>query len=196
LTNKRASHDPARSTRDPKPRGPLQVSQANPFFTIKREIKSRSSEKEENDIQAEISSLKKSRLEDIDIVRVLLVKDPSNHYRKQPLQGSQNIVSVAKNFLAGEDREVFIAVNLDQTLKINSIHVVSIGTVNMSLVHPREVFKTAILSNASHIVLAHNHPSGNPEPSDEDIRMTSRLFQCGELLGIKVVDHIIIGDSE
>jgi len=72
---------------------------------------------------------------------------------------------------------------------------VSIGTVNASLVHPREIFKVALLCNASAVILAHNHPSGNPTPSHEDIDITNRLKKAGEILGIEVLDHIIIGDN-
>lgn len=138
----------------------------------------------------------RKKLEGIYIVKVLLVKDSGSLYRKQPIKRPQSAASVAKKFLAGEDREVFITLNLDQSLKINSIHVVSVGSPGAAIVEPREVFKTAILSNARSIVLAHNHPSGNPDPSDEDKRITCRLFQCGDELGIKVEDHIIIGDGE
>jgi DNA repair protein RadC len=73
------------------------------------------------------------------------------------------------------------------------IEPVSIGTANASLVHPREVFRAAISHGASSVVLAHNHPSGNPEPSDDDIALTRRLVEAGRLLGIEVLDHIVIG---
>jgi DNA repair protein RadC len=139
---------------------------------------------------------KERKLENIDIVRVLLIKDSGSHYRKQPIRRPESAVSVAKNFLAGQDREVFITLNLDQSSKINSIHVVSIGSTGATIVQPREVFKTAILSNASSVILAHNHPSGNPAPSDDDNQITCKLFQCGDELGIEVLDHIIIGDGE
>ena len=69
---------------------------------------------------------------------------------------------------------------------------VSVGTLNASLVHPREVFKKAILNNSSHVIVAHNHPSGDPTPSDDDIATTKRLIEAGKILGISVVDHIIV----
>ena len=163
---------------------------------MKRETESRSSEEEEDNMKAETFLVKERRLENVDIVRVLLVKDSDSNYRKLPVKRSDDAVSAANKFLAGEDREVFIVINLDRSLKINSIHVVAIGSMAAAIIHPREVFKTAILSNTSSIVLAHNHPSGNPAPSDEDKRITEQLFECGDLLGIKVEDHIIIGDDE
>lgn len=143
------------------------------------------------------NSLSKNRkIENVDIVRVLLFKDSKSPYRRQAMNSPEEAASVAKKFLAGEDREVFIAMNLDMRHKVNSIHVVAIGTVEAALVEPREIFKTAILSNASRIIVAHNHPSGDSNPSDDDERMTCRLLKCGDLLGIRVEDHIIVGDDE
>ena len=141
-------------------------------------------------------SIKEAGLRSIDIVRVMLVKDSNSSYRIKAIRNSESVVSVVKKFLANEDREVFIAINLDRSSKINSINVVAIGSASEASIHPREIFKAAILSNATHIVLAHNHPSGNPEPSEEDRQITYRLLQCGDLLGIRVEDHIIIGDDE
>ncbi|MDD5244111.1 MAG: JAB domain-containing protein, partial [Syntrophorhabdaceae bacterium] len=77
--------------------------------------------------------------------------------------------------------------------KIIGLSTVSIGTLNASLVHPREVFKDAIRHSASSVVIAHNHPSGDPEPSEEDLKITRRLVESGKILGIEVLDHIIIG---
>ena len=79
--------------------------------------------------------------------------------------------------------------------RITAINTVSIGTLPSSLVHPREVFKPAILTNAASIILAHDHPSGDPMPSEDDLNITCRLKAAGELLGISVLDHIIIGYS-
>jgi DNA repair protein RadC len=105
-------------------------------------------------------------------------------------------MKIAKDFLTGQDREIFITINIDNSKQINSINVVSMGTLNNTIIHPREIFKSAILSNADSIILAHNHPSGNPEPSYEDSQITCRLFECGDLLDIKVLDHIILGDGK
>ena len=92
------------------------------------------------------------------------------------------------------DREQFIIACLNTKNEPTNILVVSVGTLNKAIVHPREVFKTAILSNAASIVALHNHPSGNSEPSQQDIELTNRLYEAGELLGIKLLDHLIIGD--
>ncbi len=74
-------------------------------------------------------------------------------------------------------------------------HLVSIGTVNSALVHPRECYRTAILDGAAALILAHNHPSGDPTPSSEDIKITRQLIRAGEVMGIKVLDHVIVGDT-
>ena len=91
------------------------------------------------------------------------------------------------------EKEHFIALLLDTKNKIITEDTISIGTLNSSLVHPREVFKNAIKESANTIILVHNHPSGEPEPSEEDREITRLLIQAGELLNIKVLDHIIIG---
>lgn len=91
--------------------------------------------------------------------------------------------------------ESFYIFTLDTKNKINGMFEVSRGTLNASIVHPRDVFQRAILQNANSIILMHNHPSGDPTPSTEDINITNRLQESGQLLGIKVLDHIIVGDE-
>jgi DNA repair protein RadC len=97
--------------------------------------------------------------------------------------------------LKNETKEHFITLHLDGKNRIVCKEVVSIGSLNQSIVHPREVFKTALLSNAAAIVLIHNHPTGDTTPSSEDKSITKRLCEAGEILGIKVLDHIIIGED-
>jgi DNA repair protein RadC len=89
--------------------------------------------------------------------------------------------------------EVFILVCLDTKNKVTGLFKVSQGSLNSSIVHPREVFKRALMQNASSIILAHNHPSGDTTPSLEDISITKRLYEAGNLLGVEVLDHIIVG---
>lgn len=93
-------------------------------------------------------------------------------------------------------KEHFKIAILDTKNQILSIETISIGTLNASIVHPRDVFKIAIKRNANSIILIHNHPSGDPSPSNEDISITNRLIDAGNLIGIKVLDHIIIGDNK
>jgi len=98
-------------------------------------------------------------------------------------------------FLKPECKEYFITLHLDGKNRILCLDMVSQGSLNQSLVHPREVFKTAMLSSAAAMILVHNHPSGDPTPSGEDKELTHRLIEGAEILGIRVLDHIIIGDS-
>jgi DNA repair protein RadC len=92
-------------------------------------------------------------------------------------------------------QERFKVLLLNIKNEIMGIEEVSIGSINMSLVDPREVFRLAVKRGAASVVLAHNHPSGNPEPSDADIEFTKRLMEAGDVLGVKVVDHLVIGDG-
>jgi len=93
------------------------------------------------------------------------------------------------------DREIFICLHLNIKNSLLTWEVVSVGSLNFSVVHPREVYKGAILSNAASIIFCHNHPSGDLEPSPEDIAVTKRLQDAGKLLGIQVLDHIIFGEE-
>lgn len=95
-------------------------------------------------------------------------------------------------FLQKEEFRILI---LDTKNQITKVETISIGTLNASIVHPRDVFKTALLNSANSIILVHNHPSGDTTPSNEDINITNRLIDAGKLLGIKVLDHIILGDN-
>jgi len=96
---------------------------------------------------------------------------------------------------AGLPHEEMMVVHLDAKNKPIGWQIISQGSLTLSIVHPREVFKGAILANSAAIVLAHNHPSGDPTPSSEDRELTSRLKMAGELLGIRLVDHIIVCDK-
>lgn len=92
-------------------------------------------------------------------------------------------------------KEYFKIILLDTKNNIKKVSEISVGSLSSSIVHPREVFSEAVVNSASSIILVHNHPSGESEPSHEDINLTNRLDECGKILGIKVLDHIIIGDG-
>jgi DNA repair protein RadC len=92
-------------------------------------------------------------------------------------------------------KEYFKIIILDTKNKVLDVCTISIGSLNSSIVHPREVFHEAVKKSAASILLVHNHPSGETQPSREDINITKRLIEAGELMGIKVLDHIIIGDG-
>ena len=131
----------------------------------------------------------------INIVSIKMVKESSFQYLARQILSPNDAYEMIKEQLAGLDREQFIIACLNTKNEPTNISVVSVGSLNKAIVHPREVFKTAILSNAASIMAFHNHPSGETTPSQQDIQLTNRLYQAGELLGIKLLDHLIIGDG-
>lgn len=138
---------------------------------------------------------KKEPAKRINVVSIKMVKESSILYDIRRIQAPQDAVELGKRFLEESDREQLLVCCLDAKNQPTAINVVSVGNLNTSLVHPREVFKPAILSNSASIILFHNHPSGDPTPSNEDKLITQRLRESGEILGIKLIDHIIIGDN-
>ena len=132
----------------------------------------------------------------VGIVSLKLVKESSVLYETRTIRSPYDAYKLIKNFLIDSDREKFVVACLDTKNQPVNISVVSIGSVNSAIVHPREVFKVAMLSNASKIICFHNHPSGNLKCSKEDENITNRLKECGEILGIELVDHIIVGDND
>ena len=129
------------------------------------------------------------------IYRVMLVREARMPYAEHQLRSSADAARMLATYLADVDREHFVVFMLDQKNHVIGIHTVSMGSLTASIVHPREVFKAAILANAATILCGHNHPSGDPQPSQEDRAITHRLAEAGKLLGINVVDHIIIGSA-
>ena len=138
---------------------------------------------------------KKQPAKRINVVSIKMVKESSILYDIRRIQAPKDAVEIGKRFLEESDREQLLVCCLDAKNQPTAINVVSVGNLNNSLVHPREVFKPAILSNLASIILFHNHPTGDPTPSKEDKNITERLKECGNILGIKVIDHIIIGDN-
>ncbi|WP_081039881.1 JAB domain-containing protein, partial [Carnobacterium maltaromaticum] len=98
--------------------------------------------------------------------------------------------------IGDEAQEVLLLVALNTKNKINAIHKVFSGSLDSSIAHPREIFRSALLNNAARILIYHNHPSGNTDPSIEDYELTDRFFAAGELLGIEVLDHIIVAGND
>lgn len=111
------------------------------------------------------------------------------------IRDSARAATILRPLFHGLDREQFLVACLDAKHAIIGVNVVSIGSLTLSIVHPREVFKAAILLNSAALICAHNHPSGDPEPSSEDRVLTARLRQAGDLIGITILDHIILGDD-
>ncbi len=127
---------------------------------------------------------------------ISLVKEAGSVYvTAKALVSARLVFEVASDLFEGYDREAFYVICLDTKAKVIGINLVSLGTLSGSLVHPREVFKAAILLNASKIICAHNHPSGDPSPSAQDNELTLRIVAAGRLMGIFVLDHVICGED-
>lgn len=128
---------------------------------------------------------------EIKVVNVRLVKEPSLYSTKE-VTSPEAVMEVVAGELKNYDREVFAILNLKTNGKPINLHICSVGTLDAAMINPREAFKAIILSNAASFICVHNHPSGNCEPSQDDIAVTERMVRCGELMGIKMLDHIII----
>ncbi len=115
--------------------------------------------------------------------------------QRSRMNGPAEVAALLWRYFQDTDREHFAALLLDTKNQLIGITTVSVGDLSSALVHPREVFKPAILSNAASVILAHNHPSGDPQPSPEDVATTRRLQEAGQILGIEVLDHVVIGDA-
>jgi len=124
----------------------------------------------------------------------LTIQEGTAEYVANTISNAQAVYALF-SFLQQETKEHFIALHLDAKNRILCIDRVSAGTMTNSLIHPREVFKTALLSSAASLLLIHNHPSGDPTPSRDDILITEKLKGAGEIMGIAVLDHVIIGDG-
>ena len=131
----------------------------------------------------------------LDKVAIRMVKEPPL-YSSTPVRSPDDAVRLMAEMLKGYDREVFCIVNFRNDMTPINMNIVSMGTLNASLVHPREILKSPILSNAAHVMAFHNHPSGSLSPSQEDIQITDRLQKLLDLAGIPLLDHIIIGNGD
>lgn len=122
-----------------------------------------------------------------------LIREGSVEGYGSRVSSSADVVRLVAADLKNADREHFLSILLNTKNVPIGVDEVGIGSLNHSVVHPREVFKTAILASAASLILVHNHPSGDPDPSSEDLALTKRLRKAGKLLGISVLDHVIIG---
>ena len=118
--------------------------------------------------------------------------------RKKPpsLRAPGDVYKLMRPRFENADREHFYAILLNTKNVVVAVELVSIGSLNASIVHPREILKPAITNSAGSIILVHNHPTGDPEPSREDVEFTRRFAKCGELIGIELLDHVIIGNGQ
>lgn len=111
------------------------------------------------------------------------------------IRNAADVGSLMMPRLSYLDREHFVVVLLSTKNQVLGTELISVGSLNASLAHPREIFKPCLRRNAASLILVHNHPSGDPSPSPEDIAMTRRLIEAGRIMGIEVLDHVIIGDG-
>lgn len=148
------------------------------------------------EISTHSKNKKETEVKRINFISLRVVKEKSVIYENGFIRSPQDSYRCIKPFLECKDREYFIVVTLDTKNQPTSINICHIGNLNSSIVHPREVFKTAVLSNAASILIAHNHPSGVVDPSREDKEITKRLVSAGNIIGIEVLDHLIIGDDK
>lgn len=133
------------------------------------------------------------------IYTLQLVRSATASYKATKIDSttkSRQFAMDALAFLANRPQEEFWVVTLDTKLKPIGLHHVTTGTLDATLVHPREVFRNAFLVNAAAILLVHNHPSGDPTPSRQDFEVTDKMRKCGDMLGIQSIDHLIIGAEE
>ncbi len=127
--------------------------------------------------------------------RISLVREPGVKLTERPqVQDAAAAARLFAEYFGESDREIFALAMLSVRHHVLGVHTVSVGCLTSSLVHPREVFRVAILGGAAALLVAHCHPSGDPEPSAEDLALTRRLKSAGDLLGIAVLDHIIVGE--
>ena len=135
----------------------------------------------------------------ISFLNLKVVKETSGRYDiRKKVQGPKDIFNIAQKVIRANEyaEENLWLITLDIKNNITGIFTVSIGSLNSSIVHPREIFKRAVLQNAASIIICHNHPSGDPVPSKEDINITKRIYEAGKILGIELLDHVIIGDNK
>ena len=129
-----------------------------------------------------------------ELVLTRRLADPLIYWPQKALTSPTVIYAMFGDWSLACDREHFVVLCLDSKNRITGYHVVSVGSLSASLVHPREVLKAVILSNSAAMILMHNHPSGDPEPSSEDFKVTHKMYKAGQAIGIPVLDHVIVAE--
>jgi len=131
----------------------------------------------------------------IPIVRVALVREGTVSSETRTVRAPSDAASVVRETIGDYDREAFVVLLLNTKHRIIGVHIAGIGTLDSAPTGPREVFRAAILAGAKAVIFGHNHPSDDPTPSAADLHLTRRLVKAGDLLGIPVLDHVIIGET-
>jgi len=116
--------------------------------------------------------------------------------KRETAKTPEDVVALVRSRLKGKKKEYFLALLLDTRNRLIRVAEISVGSLDSSIVHPREVFKEAVAASAASVIFAHNHPSGDPEASEDDLNLTKRLAEAGEIMGIDVLDHVIIGEEK
>ena len=128
-----------------------------------------------------------------EVVRIKqVIREVEEPFAAFTIRSPEDAKELAEAHIGDEDREVFLVMMLNTKNQVIGLHRAHVGSINASLVHPREVMKCAILNNAAAIIVSHQHPSGNPAPSQEDVEVTKRLAEAGKLIGIELLDHVIV----
>ena len=120
------------------------------------------------------------------------IREVSAPFAVHKIFSPTNAAELASAYIADEDREVFLVMCLNTKNEVIGLHKAHVGSLNSSIVHPRDVLKVAILNNAASIIVSHQHPSGDSTPSREDIEVTKRLAEAGKIMGIELLDHLIV----
>ncbi|KGA97233.1 DNA repair protein RadC [Alkalihalobacillus alcalophilus ATCC 27647 = CGMCC 1.3604] len=152
--------------------------------------------KNEYSKQLQLNEEKVQPAKRVNIVSLRMVRESSLLYKERKITSPDDAYNLLKPILVDSDREQFIVVCLDTKNQPTAINVCHVGSLNSSIVHPREVMKAAILSNSASIIVAHNHPSQDPTPSREDVEVTKRLAEAGKVLGIELLDHLVVCDEK
>lgn len=129
-------------------------------------------------------------------VSLKMVKERSFLYADRRIKSSRDARTILIDYIGDADRENFIGLYLNTKNEPVAIQIISIGSLNAAVIHPRECFKTAYLCNAASVIFCHNHPSGDTTPSPEDRKVADRLVKCGDLLGIDVLDFCIVSNND
>ena len=130
------------------------------------------------------------------LVKLKMVKEKALPYGEKKLDEPEKVAELASLLLEGADRECLLVISVSAKIQPLALEIVSIGSVDTAFAVPRETFKHAVLSNVAGIFLVHNHLSGDCKPSKEDMQITKRMERAGEILGIQVIDHVVIGEGE
>lgn len=135
-------------------------------------------------------------MKNLNLITLKVCKEKSIPYSNIQINHPKRAVRIIKKFISYTDRELLGVLMLNSVKEVNAVEIVSVGTLNATVVSPREIFKGAILSNADSIVIFHTHPSGNVLPSQADLDMTAMINKVALIIGINLIDHIIIGDDK